>query len=96
MRPKLSNKRRHVKVLRDNICGISSASIKRLARRGGVVRISSLVYREAKHTMYYFLKNTIRESIIYMEYSKRKTISVYDIKNAIRKNGRCLYGFSNV
>ena len=36
---------RHRKVLRDNIDGISKAAIRRLARRGGVKRLSGLISR---------------------------------------------------
>ena len=40
--------KRHRKVLRDNIQGITKPAIRRLARRGGVKRISGLVYEEVK------------------------------------------------
>ena len=36
--------KRHRKVLRDNIQGITKPAIRRLARRGGVKRISGLIY----------------------------------------------------
>jgi histone H4 len=36
--------KRHKKVLRDNIQGITKPAIRRLARRGGVKRISGLIY----------------------------------------------------
>ena len=35
-----------IQVLRDNIQGITKPAIRRLARRGGVKRISGLVYEE--------------------------------------------------
>jgi hypothetical protein len=38
--------KRHRKVLRDNIQGITKLAIRRLARRGGVKRISGLIYIE--------------------------------------------------
>ncbi len=38
--------KRHRKVLRDNIQGIMRPAIRRLARRGGVKRISGLIYEE--------------------------------------------------
>ena len=38
--------KRHRKVLRDNIQGITKPAIRRLARRGGVKRISGLIYEE--------------------------------------------------
>ena len=40
--------KRHRKVIRDNIQGITKPAIRRLARRGGVKRISGLMYEEAR------------------------------------------------
>ena len=40
--------KRHRKVLRDNIQGITKPAIRLLARRGGVKRISGLIYEETR------------------------------------------------
>ena len=40
--------KRHRKILRDNIQGITKPAIRRLARRGGVKRISGLIYEEVR------------------------------------------------
>ena len=40
--------KRHRKVLRDNIQGITKPAIRRLARRGGVKRISGRIYEETR------------------------------------------------
>uniref|UniRef100_A0A4W2GVF0 Histone H4 n=1 Tax=Bos indicus x Bos taurus TaxID=30522 RepID=A0A4W2GVF0_BOBOX len=40
--------KRHRKVLRDNIQGITKPAIRRQARRGGVKRISGLIYEETR------------------------------------------------
>ena len=40
--------KRHRKVLRDNIQGITKPAIRRLARRSGVKRISGLIYEETR------------------------------------------------
>ena len=40
--------KRNRMVLRDNIQGITKPAIRRLARRGGVKRISGLIYEEAR------------------------------------------------
>jgi hypothetical protein len=47
--------KRHRKVLRDNIEGISRPAIRRLARRGGVKRLSGLVYEETRTVLKDFL-----------------------------------------
>ena len=40
--------KRHKKVVRDSIRGITKQALRRLARRGGVKRISGMVYDEAR------------------------------------------------
>ncbi|KVI07818.1 Histone-fold [Cynara cardunculus var. scolymus] len=50
--------KRHRKVLRDNIQGITKPAIRRLARRGGVKRISGLIYEETRGVLKIFLENT--------------------------------------
>src|SRR5215813_7351244 len=52
--------KRHRKVLRDNIQGITKPAIRRLARRGGVKRISGLIYEETRGVLKVFLENVIR------------------------------------
>ena len=51
--------KRHRKVLRDNIQGITKPAIRRLARRGGVKRISGLIYEETRTVLKVFLENVI-------------------------------------
>ncbi|GMI28638.1 hypothetical protein TrRE_jg112, partial [Triparma retinervis] len=63
--------KRHRKVLRNNIQGITKPAIRRLARRGGVKRISGLVYSETLGVVKVFLMNVIRDSVTYAEHSRR-------------------------
>src|SRR5580700_1133535 len=48
--------KRHRKVLRDNIQGITKPAIRRLARRGGVKRISAMIYEETRGVLKTFLE----------------------------------------
>ena len=50
--------KRHRKVLRDNIQGITKPAIRRLARRGGVKRISGLIYEETRGVLKVLLSNS--------------------------------------
>lgn len=84
---------RRLKALRDNITGIKSPGIRRLARRGGVKRISGLVYEETRGLLRQFLENILRDAVTYTEYSKRSTLSALDVVHALKRNGRTLYGF---
>lgn len=44
--------KRHRKILRDNIQGITKPAIRRLARRGGVKRISAMIYEESEFDLH--------------------------------------------
>ncbi|KAJ7477947.1 hypothetical protein B0H11DRAFT_2171306 [Mycena galericulata] len=85
-------KRRH-KILRDNIQGVTKPAIRRVARRGGVKRISGLMYMETRGALYMFLENVVRDSVTYTEHAKRKTVSALDVVYALKRSGRTLYGF---
>lgn len=85
--------KRHRKVLRDNIQGISKPAIRRLARRGCVKRISGLVHEEIRGVLKVFLENTIRDAVTYTEHARRKTVTAVDVVHALRKQNRALYGF---
>ncbi|ODN00718.1 Histone H4 [Orchesella cincta] len=62
--------KRHRKVLRDNIQGITKPAIRRLARRGGVKRISGLIYEETRGVLKVFLENVIRDAVTYTEHAR--------------------------
>lgn len=49
----------------------SLQSIRRLARRGGVKRISGLIYEETRGALKIFLENVVRDSVTYTEHAKR-------------------------
>ena len=71
--------KRHRKVLRDNIQGITKPAIRRLARRGGVKRISGLIYEETRGVLKVFLENVVRDAVTYTEHARRKTVTAMDV-----------------
>ena len=115
--------KRHRKVLRDNIQGITvrrgvrvappatrpaahprarsppsrrrpqKPAIRRLARRGGVKRISGLIYEETRGVLKVFLENVIRDAVTYTEHARRKTVTALDVVYALKRQGKTLYGF---
>ena len=85
--------KRHRRVLRDNLSGISNASVRRMARRGGVKRLSFLIYEETRGILKVFLENVIRDACVYAEYAKRKTIRALDVVHALKRQGRTIMGF---
>ena len=79
--------------LRDNISGITKPAIRRLARRGGVKRISNLIYDETRIILKMFLESVIRDAVTYTEHARRKTVTAMDIVYSLKRQGRTLYGF---
>ena len=77
--------KRHRKILRDNIQDITKQSIRRLARRAGVKRISGLIYKETRGVLKLFVENVICDAVTY--------INAMDVVFALKRQGRTLYGF---
>merc|ERR1712216_447541 len=86
-------KRSTKKAVGASIQGITKPAIRRLARRGGVKRISSYVYSETRSVLKGFLENVVRDSVTYTEHAKRKTVTALDVVYALKRQGRTLYGF---
>jgi len=87
--------KRHRKILRDNIQGITKRAIRRLARRGGVKRISGLTYEEIRGVLKVFLEKVIRDSVTYTEHARRKTVTAMDVVYALQRQGKTLYGYGD-
>lgn len=79
--------------LRQNVQGITNPGIRRLARRGGVKRISRQIYDDSRAALKVFLEGIIRDSVTYMEHARRKTVTALDVVYALKRSGRTLYGF---
>jgi histone H3/H4 len=62
-----------IQILRDNIQGITKPAIRRLARRGGVKRISAMIYEETRGVLKTFLEGVIRDAVTYTEHAKRES-----------------------
>uniref|UniRef100_UPI00358E1BF8 histone H4-like n=1 Tax=Myxine glutinosa TaxID=7769 RepID=UPI00358E1BF8 len=80
--------KRHRQVLRDNIQGITKLAICRLARRGGVKRISGLIYEETRGVLKVFLENVICDAVTSTEHAKRKTVTAMEVVYALKRQGR--------
>jgi histone H4 len=90
-----SGSQRHRYILRENIQSRSRRSIRRLARRAGVMRISALVYEETTAVLKVFVQNLVRDAVVYTEHANRKTVLTMDVLYALKHQGRTLYGFGN-
>ncbi|KZF19334.1 histone-fold-containing protein [Xylona heveae TC161] len=87
--------RRHRKLLKDTIMGITRPDIRRLARRGGVKRISAAIYDETRAALKKYLKDILKDCAIFLEHANRKTITVLDVIFALKRQGRPIYGFDD-
>ena len=65
-------------------------AIRRLARRGGVKRISGLIYEETRGVLKVFLENVIRDAVTYTEHARRKTVTALDVVYALKRQGKTL------
>jgi len=72
--------------------GMKSA-IRRLARRGGVKRMSGTVYAEAFTHLQSFVRKVVYDAMIYMDSARRKTVTAMDVVMALKRMGKSLYGF---
>ena len=75
------------------VSGISDGAIRRLARRGGVKRISNLIYDEVRVVLKAFLENIVKDSVTYCEHARRKTVTAMDVVYALKRQGKSLYGY---
>lgn len=90
---KVGTKRHARKTHKQSIEGITKPAIRRLARRGGVKRISSFIYDDTRAVLKSFLENVVRDSVTYTEHARRKTVTALDVVYALKRQGRTLYGF---
>ena len=72
---------------------ITRGALRRLARRGGVKRISSNSYQSVRDFCDNMVVKITKHSIVYAEAAKRKTVTAMDVVYALKKNGRTLYGY---
>ncbi|KAI7270664.1 hypothetical protein KC345_g7387 [Hortaea werneckii] len=87
--------KRHRKILRDNIQGITKPDIRRLARRGGVKRVSAQIYDEVRQVLRAHLERVLGDVCAVVETCGRKTVCTSDVVFTLQRMGRTLYGFGD-
>lgn len=78
-------------VTKDPIQGVTKPAIRRLCRRGGVKRISGLVYEEVRSILKKQLEDVLGKAITYTEHAKRKTVTSMDVVYALKSEGKTIY-----
>ncbi|OBW67904.1 MAG: Bet v1-like protein [Aureobasidium pullulans] len=66
---------------------------RRLARRGGVKRISATIYDEVRAALKDRLKLLLHDICAILECTVRKTITVPDVVFVLNRHGTPIYGF---
>ncbi|SCO54527.1 related to histone H4 [Fusarium fujikuroi] len=94
-----TSRRKHRKALRDSVYAITKPNIKRLARRGGVKRISVDVYNEIRHALQERLK-TANSPIIgccetYVIHRDGKAVTKKDVHQSLEFLGCPVWGFDS-
>lgn len=84
---------RHRRALFGSLAGITTPSIRRLARRAGVKRMSALVPSDARGVLREFLERILHDTATYAAHARRKTVIAMDVVRALKLHGRTLYGF---
>ena len=87
--------RRHQRKFRDGLAGVTRPDIRRLARRGGIKRISNLIYPDIRNALKAFLDDVVGAAVIHTEFARRKTVTAQDILAGLKNRGITLYGFGN-
>jgi len=92
---KLRGRKLGQRILRDNAFGITKFDIRRLARKGGIKRMSINIYDEIRGCLKAFLERLIHDAIRYAENRNRyaMTLTSMDVIYALKSQGRTLYGY---
>ena len=90
---KTKAKRHGIQAVKATIMGITKPAIRRLARRGGVKRMSDEIYDSTRLLLRTFLENVVKDSVTYTESAQRKTVTALDVVYALKRQGKTLYGF---
>lgn len=76
----LGGAKRHRKVLRDNLQGMTKPMIQRLARRGGVMRLEVQAYEEIRGIMMYYLQQIMLHTVTAVQHQRMRTVQLAHLK----------------
>jgi histone H4 len=75
----------------DPLAGLTKPAIRRMARRGGIRRISSLMYGGVREVVRADMAALVADAMRFMAAARRSTISCADVKAAAAHRGLTLY-----
>ena len=83
------------KFTKEIILGVTKPAIRRLARRGGVKRISANIYEECRGVLKNFMETVVKDSVTYTEHARRKTVTAMDVVYSLKRQGKMIYGYAS-
>ncbi len=72
--------------------GITKGDIRRVARRGGVKRVSTGIYPCTRDVLKSWLESVVKDALCFMEHAKRNTVFASDVVYALKRRGQHMYG----
>ena len=90
---KAAGQKRVKKILKNNATGVTRGSIRRLARRGGVKRMSGLIFDEVRAVLKSFVEKVVSNAVSYTEYARKRTVTCAAVVQALKREGKMLYGY---
>ena len=82
---------KHSKLAYLKSLGLTKPSIRRLAYRGGIARLSRKAYTDARNAVSDFLKDVIQKAACYVENESMKTMCERHVHRALKLRGMVLY-----
>ncbi|KAJ6496052.1 hypothetical protein C8R45DRAFT_984854 [Mycena sanguinolenta] len=73
---------------------VNKPTVKRLARRAGVKRMSGWINEETRACMLLHIQSVLRDVVLHTTHDHRTTVTAKDVVHALRRSGRNLYGFT--
>ncbi|GAB7343070.1 hypothetical protein MBLNU457_1155t1 [Dothideomycetes sp. NU457] len=70
--------------------------LRRIARRGGVKRISAGIYDDARKALRDYLEMMLKDICAVVEHQNRKTVTTPGVVFILNRNGRPIYGFGDM
>ena len=64
---------------------VAIGDIRRLARRGGVKRISVSIYDDVRGALKSHLESILRDCVMYVDHANRRTVTVVDVIFALKR-----------
>ncbi|KAJ7453397.1 hypothetical protein FB451DRAFT_1281143 [Mycena latifolia] len=87
------SRRRRISRCSTMMLGVTTKpAIRRLARRGGVKRLSLFMYEETRGCLYTYMKTLLRNTVLHTEHDYRTTVRAEDVRRALRWSGGAYYG----